>query len=539
MFSIDQNCHSLWDVVPKLQALARGGMSLRHWIEDVDVAFTSVGSPPGQSALRLARERFYRSGGSDWGAAMFYSDFLGRLPVEIRDFEEFTGLKTAALARQLGRTVDDLYEEFSCGDNWQLIGPSYVGDVQHHRVIGDLRVSEAAAFLLELLDKARANMLATFPQEEPRCRLTEWFAQERRHVEQLIAELSQGRLVDLYASWLRRYVDKTVEVGFLSSLLAPRDGSAGAELLRVFCLRYQEAAGLYNQSLSETGSHLRPLDTTQGELPFFVTLQRQDHLVRTGIFLTGKSLRADDREFAVAADGRVSMSQLAQAGLRCLVGKAILLAIQVRLGRQGDSLALPYRGSLYMPAALRLAERLAEAGLLPGTIKPLVRVRFHLLDRLQDIDTVILLPEHLRGYFGAAEIPAGRLAEEYPAVAARSAGRLETLRSAQGRQRWLEENFPSEVRQVAELDGQRRRLAEVNSKSPEIRNVWKRIKAIQMYLLDRTFRQIACDWQARDIDYWDSRGALLPWSIALGGQAFYDDLVARAEIYEEPTNTAR
>jgi hypothetical protein len=103
----------------------------------------------------------------------------------------------------------------------------------------------------------------------------------------------------------------------------------------------------------------------------------------------------------------------------------------------------------------------------------------------------------------------------------------------------LEENFPSEVRQVAELDGQRRRLAEVNSKSPEIRNVWKRIKAIQMYLLDRTFRQIACDWQARDIDYWDSRGALLPWSIALGGQAFYDDLVARAEIYEEPTNTAR
>jgi len=35
------------------------------------------------------------------------------------------------------------------------------------------------------------------------------------------------------------------------------------------------------------------------------------------------------------------------------------------------------------------------------------------------------------------------------------------------------------------------------------------------------------------LDYWDSRGPLLPVSIALGGMEFYDDLIARAEIYEE------
>lgn len=42
MISIDQNCHSLWDVVPKLQALAAHGKKVRHFIEDIDVAFTSA-----------------------------------------------------------------------------------------------------------------------------------------------------------------------------------------------------------------------------------------------------------------------------------------------------------------------------------------------------------------------------------------------------------------------------------------------------------------------------------------------------------------
>ncbi len=36
MFSIDQNCHSLWDVLPKLQALQRRAEAVTHFVEDID-----------------------------------------------------------------------------------------------------------------------------------------------------------------------------------------------------------------------------------------------------------------------------------------------------------------------------------------------------------------------------------------------------------------------------------------------------------------------------------------------------------------------
>ena len=81
MLSIDQNCSSLWDAIPKLGALAAKGYPVAHYVEDIDVAFTSMGSGVGGDGLKLDRERFHRSGGQDWGAAMFYSAFLGRLPV--------------------------------------------------------------------------------------------------------------------------------------------------------------------------------------------------------------------------------------------------------------------------------------------------------------------------------------------------------------------------------------------------------------------------------------------------------------------------
>ena len=56
---------------------------------------------------------------------------------------------------------------------------------------------------------------------------------------------------------------------------------------------------------------------------------------------------------------------------------------------------------------------------------------------------------------------------------------------------------------------------------------------MQSQILDRTLRRVADDWQLRDLDYWDSRGALLPWAVALGGEKFYDELLARAELSRE------
>lgn len=102
------------------------------------------------------------------------------------------------------------------------------------------------------------------------------------------------------------------------------------------------------------------------------------------------------------------------------------------------------------------------------------------------------------------------------------------------RAQWQRRAFPDIVQAIEELDKRRRQLAAGDPKSEEIRAVWKQGKSLTMELLDRTVRQIARDGQIRDIDYWDSRRALLPWSIALGGEDFYRDLVAKAEIRQEP-----
>ena len=36
------------------------------------------------------------------------------------------------------------------------------------------------------------------------------------------------------------------------------------------------------------------------------------------------------------------------------------------------------------------------------------------------------------------------------------------------------------------------------------------------------------------IDYWDSRGAILPWCIGLAGEGLYDAVINDAETYYEP-----
>ena len=533
MFSIDQNSHSLWDAPAKVQALGRHGVRVRHFVEDVDVAFTALGSGLAGAPLRLARERFYRGGGSDWGAAMFYAGFLSPLPVEIRDWEGLTGMKTDVLARSLGRTVDDLYEEFSPSGTWQFVGPSYVGDKQHHRVIGDLSVAETAPWLARLLDKARADMLRCFPDAGARGRLEAWFAAERARVDRLIARHAGDRLVELYRGWMAAQVGEGVEVGAASALLACGADETRTALLEVFLRDYDRAAGLYNQAVAAADG-LRKLRTADGELPFFALLDHRGHRVRTGVWLDGRRIRIGERTFDLASGRRLPIDALKADGVRCLSGKAALLVIQVRIGPAGEPLALPYRGSPYMPAAFALERKLYDAGLLLGEVRPVVRVRLRLLDRLASLDTVIRLPWHLAAAFGRGEIPARELAAGHAGVAADAAGRLEVFRTAAGREKWQTDTFPGLTGQIGQLDARRRRLARADAKSEELRAVWKQLKAARVDLLDRTLRQIARDWQVSQVGYWDSRGAVLPWCIALGGESFYDEVIANAEIYEEP-----
>ena len=539
MFTIDQNCHTLWDVVPKLHALIGRGVKVHHFIEDLDVAFAAPGAAVGDQELRLAKERFHRSGGADWGAAIFYSEFLGRLPVEIREWEALTGLKTGALARQLGRSVDDLYDEFSPGDNWQLIGSSYVGDRDHHRLIGDLSVAEVADFLQETFAKARADMLSAFPSKDSQDRLKEWLTVEQRRLSRLLREHSQARLVDLYGQWMREVLGDSVRLDLLSSLFDCAAEGVGTELAEVFLTDYDLAAGLYNEAIDEASVGLRPLRVKDGELPFFATLEHQGRLVRTSVYLRDGGIAVGDRLVPLADGRRMPVGRLRAAGVRCLVGKAALLVLQVRSGPRGRALALPYRGSLYMPAAHLLAEKLSKAGLLRGGLKPLLRVRFCLLDRMRSIKTPIRLPEHLAACFGRQEIPAYLLGEDYRELARQATERLEMFADPDGRRRWQRQEFADQFARVDQLDLRRRDLASSDPKGPEIRAVWQQIKSLQVDILDATVRRISREYQISRIDYWDSRGALWPWCIGLGGQKFYREVVERAQVYEEPAEAGR
>jgi len=520
--------------LPKLQALAQRGYDLTQFVEDVDVAFTSLGADVDDEDLDIARECYHRSGASSWGAALYYTGFLGRLPVDVRDWEPFTGLKTKTLAKKLGLSLDELFTEYSAGDNWQLVGPSFLGDRDHHRVIGDLGVAEVRDFLRRIMRIARDNMFATFPEKAPRKRLADWFRREEALVDTLLSELADRPLVDLYHAWLRHYLPPGVKLDRTSSLFACGGRHQGTELLELFVADYDRAAGLYNEALSEAATGLRGLRTRDGELPFFAVMERSGHLVRTPAALDGKELILAGRAFTLETGGRIPMRALADAGVRCLVGKALLLVIQVRLAPGGSPLAMPHRGSLYMPASNRLMEKLAAAGMLPAKLHPIVRVKFGLLERMKSLETIIRLPNHLAPSFGKEEISARELAENYPQVADDARRRLESFRDPALREAWRRWRFPELVRSMEEADRKRAELARAGADPSRTRALWDKVKQLRRRLLERTVRQIARDFQARDIDYYDSRGALWPWSVALGGQRFYAELVGRAEIYTEP-----
>ena len=537
LISIDQNSHTFWDVLPKLQALASGGYSACHSIEDIDVAFTSIGAQvddeTAEAEMRMARERFYRGGAADWGAAIFYFSFLGRQPVEIRRFEPFTGMKTNVLSGKLGCSVDGLYDRFSPSDNWQLIAPSYFQSRGLHRVIGDLDVSQTAGFLSEMIDIARRDMLDTFPADESRRRVQRWIDGQRSVLAELLDTAGDGKLVELYRRWLGRYVQPPISLGLTSELFACGRDAAQTALLEIFTARYDIAADLYNSAIAETHQPLRPLDVGRGELPFFATIQRDGHMVRGGASLVGGGLQIADMHFDLLSGGRIPVDKFRDAGVIALAGKAMVLVMQARIGPAGRALALPHRGSLYMPASNRLAGKLSEAGLMPGELQPIVRVRLGFLDALKTIETPIRLPEYLRGAMDADVVPARRLGAEWRGLVAGARERLESFRTDDGRRRWRQRTQGPLLEEIDHLDRERRDLAQTDPKGPEIRRLSKQSRQLDARISEAAVKQIAGDLHTVELDYWDSRGAVWPWAIALGGDDFYNNLIANARIYTE------
>ena len=531
--SIDQNCHSLWDALPKLHAVARKGRAVTHFIEDIDVAFTAVGDGP-DDPLRLAMERYHGSGGADWGAALFYSDFLGRLPVDVRNWEACTGLTTAALARRLGLTVDELYDRYSPGDNWQLIGPSYAGDRDHHRLISDLTVAELTDLIAEMMDRGERDMRQRFPAAQSQQRLDEWFSAERLRLSDLLARHADGRLIDLYHDWMAAHTDgdPNIQLKMSRELFSVGADPAAMLLLNLFVDRYDEAAAVYNQAMLDSHTGLHALDTKAGELPFFATFICNGRNVRAEVFLAGDALRVGQREFPLAM-GHLPVNALRNAGIQCLSGKAALLVLQARVSCGGAGLVLPYRGSSYMPATHALQRAMTAADMLPMPVGPLLRVRFHLLDRMAAVQTPVTLTDHLANAFGVHELPASEFARQWPSVADDAAGRLKRFATDEGRRQWQRQACADTVDDLAQLDARRRDLAEADPKSPDLRDLSHRVRELETGLLARTLDQIAVDYQVANVDFWDSRGAIWPWCVALGGQAFYDEVVANADVYEE------
>ena len=532
MLSIDQNCHSLWDALPKLHAVRAAGRPITHCIEDIDVAFTALGAGRDDAGLEIVRERYHRSGGQDWGAALFYSEFLGTLPTEVREFEPLTGMKTAALAKQTGRSVDDLYDAFSPGDNWQLIGPSYVGDRRHHRVIGDLGAAETAPFVMEILDRARADLHERFVDADSRERIDAWFDGETRQVEAILARRGDRLLVDVYRDWMRLHLGDDVPLDLTSDLFSLSGDPRRHRLLDLFVRDYDRLSTLYNRAIEETGVGLRPLRRGDGELPFFATMRHEGHWVRVAAQLDGDHVLVADRRVPAGRDLDSLVAGLRAAEVCCMAGKALVLVLQVREGEAAQPLALPFQGSVYMPAAHRLGRLLQQEGLL-GPLQPIVRVRLHLLDRMKGLSTRVRLPRHLASAAGAEVVAADEIARSWRQWADAARSRLERLKSDEGRQAWQEQAMADLHERIAQLDARRLEIVKQNPKDPEARALWAGVREAKAEILERTLQQIAQDRQVAAMDVWDSRGAILPWAIALGGKTFYDGLIRDAELYEE------
>lgn len=530
--SIDQNCHPLWDTLPKLAALARHGWQGVHCVEDIDVAFSRQGARPGEPGLALLTERYYRGGHSDWGAALFAHDFLGRLPVDIRVLEPFTGRTTAALARLLETTIDELYERWSPSDNWQLVGSSYADDPRWHRLIGDVSLAEAGPHLMALYRHAREDLLGRFPEAAVQGRLAAWFdAQESFAAARMAAEPS-APLSALYRSWLQAALGDSCRVALTSERFGLARQAGADPILRLFLEHYDEAGAAYNQALRDSGVGMSPLRLSEGELPLFVTCRRAGRLVRAAAALQDGALVVGDCRWGLTG-GALPVEAMQRDGVVALAGKALLLVLQARLGAEPAVLALPHQGSLYMPAAHAFERLLRAGGLLTAPVPPVLRVRFRFLEHWRGLATRVRLPAYLADSLGLAEASADRVAEALAAGIAAARRDLEILRQPAGRDAFWRDHAGALAAERDGLEAERRRLAADPQRRAEASLLWQRIKDIDRRQAAEQAEWVLARLRLLDVEYYDSRGALLPWCLALGGEGLYDRLLDRAEFTTE------
>lgn len=186
-----------------------------------------------------------------------------------------------------------------------------------------------------------------------------------------------------------------------------------------------------------------------------------------------------------------------------------------------------------MPAAHKLSSLLDSAGMLPCTLSPVIRVRFHLLDQLDGIKTIIRPPDYLASQFNSETITASDLAASHRQIRENAISRLEMYTDAERREKWIMDQHPETVEQINVLKQRKMEVIRANSSDPAARDIWLKIRELHASLLKSHIEQVITDYHLSKLDFWDSRGAILPISVGLGGIEFYNKIISEARIYEE------
>lgn len=142
-------------------------------------------------------------------------------------------------------------------------------------------------------------------------------------------------------------------------------------------------------------------------------------------------------------------------------------------------------------------------------------------------------PAYLRQALGIEEAPAAQVGAALEAAMAEARCTLEALRDPGRREALVRQRFAAWSAERTELDAERRRLAADPQRRPEATAIWQRLKD-----LDRRLAEAQAEWVLQllrllDVAYYDSRGALLPWCLALEGETLYRRMLAQAEIVPE------
>ncbi len=541
--SIDQNSTPLWDTIPKLQALTRNDYAGLHCLEDVDVAFTRRGADELDSQeLEVLPERFYRGGVSDWGATLFYSDFLGRTPVDPRKLEELTGLTLKALGKRLDTDVDGIYDRFNNSDNHQLVGSSYLKNQNQHRTVGDLKIHDVLPHLHALLDHAETDITERFPSKSARDRTTAWFSEQREWLRKTIENLGTNvPLTNLYTQWICNLLPSkfnsqsskpSLQTTTTSALFTPTPENANLAIFTTCIQNHAAFCDAYNTAIQTTGDQLTKLKPERGDLPFFAVWKQHNRMFRTechlenGVFSTPvKDVNLD------MARPLESIQKLQANGIVALVGKALVLVLQVRNLKSGAPLALPENGSLYMPTANQLECELRKRGLLQHPLHPVLRIKLGFLDRLAASKETIMLPDWLARRVGINEIAAANFAKTWREWREDARKELALAKEKRSRNKLQEKLFPKLSKEIDELERKRRELAQNPETRAEASETWDRIKPFQKERTERFCQRMMDNLHLADLGYWSSRGATLPWAIAAGGAEWYkNEILPNSEI---------